>query len=172
MKSTRLFLFSLITLVLAFGSMAHAEQKIGIVRLQDALNMVEEGKQAKAAIEADMNSKKKQLDSMKTELKAMQDDMSKKASVLSDEAKKAKANEMQTKLLELQQKAVQYEQELKQKENDSVQKILSSLKVLVTDIAKRDGYSMVYENSADVILFSTGINDITPDVIKAYNAKR
>src|SRR3989338_5524009 len=106
MKLTSLFLLSITTLILAFRSLAHAEQKIAIVRLQDALNMVEEGKQAKAAIEADMNAKKKQLDSMKSELKAMQDDMAKKASVLSDEAKKTKAGEMQGKLLELQQKAI------------------------------------------------------------------
>ena len=95
-----------------------------------------------------------------------------KTLVIVESPTKAKAGEMQTKLLELQQKAVQYEQELKQKENTSVQKILSALKVLVMDIAKKEGYAMVYENSSDVIIYSSGINDLTPDVIKAYNAKR
>jgi len=46
---------------------ARAEQKIGYVDLQRALNEVEEGKTAKALLQKDFAEKQKQLDSKKVE---------------------------------------------------------------------------------------------------------
>lgn len=159
--------------LLGFGLVSHAraEEKVAFVNLQRAINEVEEGKRAKASIQADMDAKKKQLDSMKAGLKKMRDDLEKQKTVLSKEAMEAKAGEIQTKFMELQQKAIQYDQELKQKESASVQKILEALKVQVVALAKQKNYTIVYENSADVILYSAKGSDITGELIQAYNKK-
>ncbi|OGQ08012.1 MAG: hypothetical protein A3G32_07625 [Deltaproteobacteria bacterium RIFCSPLOWO2_12_FULL_40_28] len=149
-----------------------ATGKVALVNLQKALNDVEEGKRAKAAIEADMNTKKKQLDSMKTELKTIRDAIEKDKMVLSKEALQTKTNEIQNKFLELQKKAMEYEQELKQKETASVQKILLALKQQVVSLAKQQGYSMVYENSSETVLYSSDAVDITLELIKAYNSRK
>lgn len=155
--------------MLAVSGQAEAQQKVAVVSLQQALNQTEEGKKSMAAIQADMQLKKKQLDDMKTELKSMRDEIEKQKMVLSKEALDAKAGAIQTKFLELQRKAVEYEQALRQKETDSVGKILKSLRTVVIELAKREKYDIVYENSADVILYSANAVDITAEVIKAYN---
>lgn len=170
MKNFRILLSVAAFFVLSFNIVAHAEDKVALVSLQKALNGVEEGKKAMATIKADFDAKQKQLETMKAELKKTRDDLEKQKSVLSQEALKAKADEMQGKFMELQQKAMQYEKELKDKENASVSKILASLKSIVGTVAKSKGYTMVYENSADVVLYSANAVDITADVIAAYNS--
>lgn len=147
-----------------------AEAKIATVSLQRALNEVEEGKRAKAAIQADMDVKKKQLESMKTDLKKMRDDLEKQKAVLAKDALETKANEMQAKFMDLQQKAVQYEEELKKKESESVQKILLSLRTMVQDMSKQGQYTLVFENSSDSILYAQGVPDLTDELIRKYNA--
>ena len=170
----RIFLFILfVTVVSCTGAKipsALAEEKIALVNLQQALNEVDEGKKAKATIQADMDLKKKELETLKTNLTNLKNDLDKQQSVLSKDAIAAKTNEMQTKFASLQQKAMQYDQELKSKEEASVKSILDALKVKVAEIAKQKGYTLVFENSADVVLYSNGV-DMTSDLIAAYNKK-
>lgn len=150
-------------------SIGFAVEKVAIVDLQKALNEVDEGKKAKAAIQADMDAKKKQLDVMKEEIKKMREDLEKQKAVLAKAALETRANAIQTKFLEFQQKAMQYDQELKQKEVASIQKILDALKLKVVAMAKEKQYTIVYENSADIVLYSSTATDITGDLIQAYN---
>ncbi|EKD42217.1 MAG: hypothetical protein ACD_73C00262G0006 [uncultured bacterium] len=157
-----------VSLVCSHG--AKAEEKIGLVSLQSALNQVEEGKRAMAGIQSEVTAKKNELDGLKANLKKMRDDVEKQKLVLSQDALQQKMGEIQTKFMELQQKAMQYDQELKKKESDSVQKILQKMKDVVVVVAKQGGYDIVYENSADTVIYSSKGVDITPDVIKAYNA--
>lgn len=153
-------------------SMAAAQQKVGIVNLQKCLNLVEEGKKTMATLKAEADSKKNQLEALKAEIKRMKDEIDKQKMVLSQEALGAKTNEIQTKFLDLQQKAMQFDQELKAKEAQSVQKIIVSLKTVVADIAKKDHFDIVYENSADTILYTSQAVDLTDAVIKAFNARK
>ena len=168
MKKSKLVVLALGFSLLSF--VAQAEEKIGLVSLQSALNQVEEGKRAMSGIQGEVNAKKTELDNLKTNLKKMRDDVEKQKLVLSQEAMQQKMGEIQTKFMELQQKAMQYDQELKKKESDSVQKILQKLRDVVVVVAKQGGYDMVYENSASTVLYSSKGVDITPEVIKAYNA--
>ncbi len=167
-------LVSLMVVVLCGGLLisahARAEDKIALVSLQRALNEVEEGKRAMAGIQADAAAKKRELDTLKETLKKMRDDVEKQKMVLTQDALQQKSNEIQGKFMELQQKAMQYDQDLKKKEGESVQKILQRLKDVVVGIAKQGGYDMVYENSAETVLYSSKGVDITPSVISAFNS--
>lgn len=166
MKRILLFVCAMILCQTAF-----AEQKMAVVSLQRALNEVNEGKKAKATIQAEFNVKKKQLDSMKDEIQKMRDGIEAQKMVLSKEALEAKGLELQNKAMEWQKKLVQYEQELKQKESESVQKILLSLRDMVIAIAKEQKFDIVYENSSENVLYAASATDLTPDLIKKYNAK-
>lgn len=165
------FVISIFFFAFSYHLPAIGQEKIALVNLQRALNEVDEGKKAKAAIQADMKAKRKQLDSLKEGLKKMRDDLEKKRMVLSKEALDKKASEIQAKFLDLQQKAVKYDQELKQKESESVQKILTALKKMVVDVAKKKGFDIVYENSAETVIYTSKGVDITKDVITAYNKR-
>ncbi len=172
-KSFSVFSVFIILAVVFFAtplSQAQAQEKLATVSLQRALNEVEEGKKAKDALKADFDAKQKQIESMKTDLKKMKEDLDKQKSVWSADVVKQKTDELQSKFMDLQQKAGDYESELKKKESDSADKILAALKTMVIDLAKKDGYTLLFENSAEFILYSTKGVDITDELIKAYNA--
>lgn len=156
--------------VSAVAVKAHAEDKIGLVSLQRALNEVEEGKRIKAKLKADYEGKKKQIDALKGDLDKLSQDLEKQKMVLSQEALKVKTQELQSKFIDLQNKAATYEKDLKTQEAENAKRMILSLRNIVNDIAKQGGYSLVIENSAETVLFSSNATDLTPNVIAAYNS--
>lgn len=165
--------FTAILLALVLTSMlagqARADDKIALVSLQKALNEVNEGKKAKADLKKDYDTKKKQIDDLKSELEKMSQELEKEQMVLSKDALKLKTQDLQKKYLDLQNKAAIYERELKTAEAESANKILTSLKSLVSKISEHEGYTLVIENSAQTVLFSSKADDITTKLISAYN---
>lgn len=159
----------ILTLLLGVVAQANAQEKIALVSLQKALNDVNEGKKAKADLQKNYESKKKQIDSLKAELEKLSQDLEKEQMVLSKDALKTKTQDLQKKYLDLQNKAATYERELKTAEAESANKILTSLRSLVNKVSQQQGYTLVIENSAQTVLFATQAQDITPKIIEAYN---
>lgn len=163
-----LFLFVLF----GFTSPVHANEKIALVSLQKALLSVNEGKKIKGDLQAEYETKKKQIDTMKSELEKMRDEIEKQQSVLSQEALKQKSQDLQAKFMDLQNKAATYERELTTKEAENAKRMLLKLRDVVLEISKKEGYTLVLENSTDTVLFSQSGVDITENVITAYNNKK
>ena len=160
----------LITSIFGFQGVRAADLKIAVVDLQQALNDSAEGKKAMSALEADKSAKSKQLESMKTEITNMRNELEKQKDSLTKEVLQQKANDLINKSGELQKKASEFEQQLKKKEIEATRRIISGLRMVVSDVAKDKGLDLVLENSADIVLYAPSAVDITPDVIKAYNA--
>lgn len=156
---------------LSFEAQA-ADQKIALVSLQKALNMVDDGKKAQDALHKDYEMKKKQLDALKVDLEKMNTDLEGQKAVLSQDAMNAKRKDLQTKFLDLQTKAADYERDLRTKASDTTQKILLALRDIVVEMSKQQNYSLVIENSAETVLYSQDAVDITDQVIAAYNKKK
>jgi len=162
----------LVFISLSFSTQVFAEEKIALVSLQQALNMVDEGVKVKNSLKTEYETKKKKIDSMKTELETLSQDLDKQQMVLSQEALQTKRKTLQEKFIDLQNKAAIFEKELKTKEADSAKKILTSLRDIVINISKKEGYTLVIENSTETVLFSKSAEDITSKVIAAYNSKK
>lgn len=156
---------------LSFEAQA-ADQKIALVSLQKALNMVDDGKKAQDALHKDYEMKKKQLDALKVDLEKMNTDLEGQKAVLSQDAMNAKRKDLQTRFLDLQTKAADYERDLRTKASDTTQKILLALRDIVVEMSKQQNYSLVIENSAETVLYSQDAVDITDQVIAAYNKKK
>lgn len=173
MMNRKMIVATLFFLVL-FGltTSVHANEKIALVSLQKALNSVNEGKKIKTDLQAEYETKKKQIDAMKSELEKMSGEMEKQKTVLSQEAMNLKRQDLQTKFMDLQNKAATYERELTTKEAENAKRMLLKLREIVLDISKREGYTLVLENSTDTVLFSQSGVDITEKVITAYNSKK
>lgn len=168
------YLFSLLAVfsfITFFVPRVWAEDKIALVSLQRALNEVNEGKKAKSALELDYKAKQKEIESLKADLKKMKDEIDAGQGVWKPELKKQKTDELQAKFMTLQQKASDYETALKKQEAESADKILAALKTMVVDVAKKGSYTLLFENSAEFILYSAKGVDITDELIKEYNAR-
>lgn len=165
----KLFIFLTFIFVVFPSGMAQAEQRIAVVDLQRALNSVNEGKKAMSQIEAEANLKKKELEKMEKEMTDMLEKLKKDQMVLSKEAIQTQLQTLQTKQAEYQKKRGEVMQTLSEKEYASAKKIIENLKLVTAEIAKKKNYDIVFENSKDTVLYSANADDITDELIEAYN---
>ncbi len=171
MSKKVIVLFVVCALIAGFISrVSFAEEKIALVSLQRALNDVNEGKKAKEMLKSDFDAKKKKIDVMKADLEKMYAELDKQKSVLSQEALGAKIKDFQAKRDDLQSQGIAFEKEFRAKEMESTNKIMTALRTLVTGLAKKEGYTLLIENSAETVLFSANGTDITDKLIAAYNS--
>jgi outer membrane protein len=152
---------------------AHASDdiKIGIVDMQKALQSVDSGKKAKAQLESEFNSRKKDLDAEKASLEKAGQEFKKQSLVMSDEARAKKQGELQERYMKLQENFSRSQQEIQAKEQELTGPILARLRAVIGEIAKQKGYTMVLEKSENTVLYSQDRDDITQDVITTFNKK-
>ena len=158
-----------LALVLA-PALARAEQRIGYVDLQRALNEVDEGKAAKALLKKDFDEKQKQLDAKKTEFEKLQADFEKQAVVMSEQARKDKGQDLDRRARELQALFMNLQKDLSDRERDATRGIFDKMANIVREIAEADGFTMVLEKGAGIVYAPPSL-DLTNELIRKYNAR-
>jgi outer membrane protein len=161
-------LLAALALVLAAPA-ARAQNKIGFVNLQRALEEVEEGKAAKAALKKDFDEKQRQLDARRTDFEKLRADFEKQAPLMNEAARKDKAAEVEKKAGELQQVFVQWQKDLQQREAEVMRGMFDKLSVLVREIAEADGFTMVLGENA--VAYAQPSLDLTNELVRKYNAR-
>ena len=168
----RIIVLSLILLMATLG-IASAEEglKIGYVNMRKALNECKAGKAAKEKLEKSIKEKQVTLDDEKKKLESMQEDFEKKASLLSDKAKQEKQKEFQEKVQTYQKLLADAQKEINEKEADATKKIIEGLKDVISAIAKKESYTLVFEETEISVLYAKDGLDLTDKVIAQYNEK-
>jgi outer membrane protein len=164
-----LSMLALATSLLTIYPAAAEEAKFGVVDMQKALQSVEVGKKAKAQLEKDFNSKKKELQSEEGALKKMTEDFKKQSTVMSDEARAKKQAELQERYMKFQETTARSQMEIQQKERDLTQPIVGRMRGIIADLAKKKNYSMVFEKNENTVLYSLDKDDLTQEVISAFD---
>ncbi len=166
--------FALTASVGAFAKNAQADAsatvKIGYVDMNRALNEVNEGKAAKAKLEADGKAKKQKLEIMQKELQKMKEDLDKQSMILSKEALAEKQAKFQQKFIELQKTSVEFEKEFADKEMNFINPISEKLQTVIQKIGSSEGYTMIVPRA--MALYSLPGSDITDKVIATYNKSK
>lgn len=160
--------------VLTFStSVAFAQKKMSVAYLdmQSAILQTEEGKAAKGKIEKEAEDKRKGLVSQQNELKKLDEELQAQSAILSEDAKASKQRDFQTKLQNFRTAQMNFEQEVRGKEMQETQKIYQKLIQVVNDIAKKKNIDLVFERGAGALIYAASADDITKDVVTAYNAK-
>ena len=154
------------SLFLSTGALA--EDKVGVVDLQRALNEVEEGATAKAALKKEFDEKQKQLDTRQNELKKLKDELDAQSTMMTNEKKQEKVADLQKKLLEVQQLYYSLQQDLSKREGEVTGQIFQKMGVILATMGAEQGYSAILEKSA-VPFFKPSL-DVTNELIRRYNA--
>lgn len=141
--------------------------KFGYVDLNRALNEVNEGKTAKAQLEADGKTKKQKLDILQNDLKKMKEDIDKQRLILSAEAVREKEMQFQQKFVEFQKMGVDFEKEFSEKEASYIKPISDKLQLVIKKIGDTEGYTMIVPR--EMALYSPSGTDLTDKVIESYN---
>lgn len=156
----------ILSFLMAFSVSAEV-QKFAYVDLQRALNEVDEGAQAKAALKAEFDQKQKFLDEKQTSLKTMKDDIEARGMMMKAEVKQEKLAELQKSLLEVQQTYYTMQQELTQKESAATGKIFQKMGVLLQAMGEEQGFTAILEKSS--VLYAKNHLDLTNELIRKYN---
>ena len=167
MSSRRLMVAMAALIPLTFSAAAHAQTKIGYVNFQKALGELEEAKAARARLEGIKEQKQKDLDKAQDALKKDKDTFDKQASTMTEQARNQKAEDLQKRFIDLQQNFEKGRAELAQKENEEFQPIVNKMRGIITTIAQKEGFTMVFD--AGGIAYAPDSLDLTSQLVRTYN---
>jgi outer membrane protein len=142
--------------------------KIGYVDLQRALNESTAGKEAKAELEAVVKKMQEEIDKKMAEREKLKTELEKQSLALSAEARRQKADHLEKLQKEIERMISDSNAEMQKRQRDKEVAIIKDLKVVIDDIGKTDGYTIILP--AEAILYSSEGTDLTGTVIERYNA--
>lgn len=170
MKKSLILLFAA---MLAFSASAFAQKtvKLGHINSSDLMQIMPGKDSAQAAFEAEVKI-------LEGELKAMQDELEKK---LADyQSRKDQMTELirttkEQELNDLSQRIQIYQQnaqkKLQEKEAELLQPIIDRAKQAISDVAKENGYTYIFDTSAGAVLYQQDSDDILNLVKKKLGLK-
>ena len=170
MKKSLILLFAA---MLAFSASAFAQKtvKLGHINSSDLMQIMPGKDSAQSAFEAEVKI-------LEGELKAMQDELEKK---LADyQSRKDQMTELirttkEQELNDLSQRIQIYQQnaqkKLQEKEAELLQPIIDRAKQAISDVAKENGYTYIFDTSAGAVLYPQDSDDILNLVKKKLGLK-
>ncbi|MGK5089623.1 OmpH family outer membrane protein [Bdellovibrionota bacterium FG-2] len=154
---------------LASAAVSAEDIKVGVVDMQKALQTVDTGKKARSELEKDFNAKKKELTTEEAAIKKMGEEFKKQSLVMNEEARMKKQAELQERIMKFQENTARSQTDIQRKEHELTQPIVTKLRTIIGDVAKQKGLAMVLEKNENMVLFSLDKDDLTTEVIAAYN---
>ena len=166
-------ILGLLAMVLSLGSLtAHAaEMKIGYIDMQKAIQATTAGKKAKKDLEDEFNKKKKDLDKREADIKKMGEDFEKRSMAMNEESRMKKQTEIQSEMRKYQELAAKSQLEIQKRERDLTQPIVTKLRTIIEDIAKKEDYTMILEKSEQSVMWAKKDFDLTDRVVQTYDKK-
>lgn len=167
----RRIVLSFIALVaLAAPGFALADLKIGYVDLQRALNEVQEGKAAKARLQARLEKSQAQLDKEKEALRVKQEELEKKRLAMDEATLRQRLEELDKEMMRYSNLAAQLQRELAEEERQVTQEIFGRMRKIIGEIAEKEGFDFVFEANESGILHAPAALDLTNELVRRYDA--
>lgn len=161
-----------VALLMALPLPALAQAKFGVVDMQQVILSVEEGKQARAALEKEIKAKEAELLKQKEELDKMNKDWKDQAALLSEDARLKKQQEFQEKFLSLRNAEMEFQANIKRKEQKATQQIAMKVAGVVDALARSKKLTGVFETNSAGLLYLDQPVDLTQDVITEYGKQK
>ncbi len=151
---------------------AAAGIKIASVDLQRALNDSEQGKAANEALNKTVLEKQKTISEMESKINSLQEQVKKQRHLFTEEGLKTKEEEIERLLRNYKRLVTDAQEELQKEEQRMIKSLMNRIHDVVKEIGKRDGYSIIFENSASRLLYTDENIDITNQVIETFNQSK
>ncbi len=155
--------------LLAAPAFAASTLKIGVVDLQTALNQTQDGIKAKESLKQKHQARQDQIDARQKELKELADKI--KSPVVAKDAKATMQRDFEKKQAELRVFVTQAMAEEEADNKKASEPILKGLVKVAEKLAQDQGVTLLLEKSAGgVLMAEEPVVDLTPQVVKSYNA--
>lgn len=170
MKKTILMFFAV---MIALGSTAYAQKtiKLGHINSSELMQIMPGKDSAQTAFQAEVERLDKDLRAMQEELQTKYNDYQERQAQMTDLIRKTKEQE----ITDLNQRINTYRQNaeelLQAKEKELLQPIIDRAKQAITDVAKENGYTYIFDTSAGTLLYQPESDDIMALVKKKLGLK-
>ncbi|MBP5327249.1 MAG: OmpH family outer membrane protein [Bacteroidales bacterium] len=170
MKKSLILLFAA---VIAFGASAMAQKtiKLGHINSSELMQIMPGKDSAQAAFEAEVKILEGELTAMQEELQKKYTDYQERKSQMTElirSTKEQELNDLNQRITVYQQNA---QQKLQEKEKELLQPIIDRAKQAISDVAKENGYTYIFDSSAGTLLYQQDSDDIFSLVKKKLGLK-
>ena len=139
--------------------------------MQKAIQETAAGKKAKKDLEEEFNKKKKDLDKREADIKKMGEDFEKRSMAMNEESRVKKQTELRGEMQKYQELAAKSQMDIQKRERDLTQPIVTKLRSLIEEIAKKEDYTAVFEKSEQSVMWAKKELDLTERIVKDYDKK-
>ena len=163
----------LLVAMFAFGTAAFAQKtvKLGHINSADLMQIMPGKDSAQAAFEAEVKVLEGELKAMQEELQNKYTDYQERKAQLSELLRSTKEQEIRDLDQRIQTYQQSAQQRLQDKEKELLQPIIDRAKQAISDVAKENGYTYVFDTSAGALLYQQDSDDILPLVKKKVGLK-
>lgn len=166
----RTFLPLMVLAALALPGFAAAEMKLGYVDLQRALNEVQEGKAAKARLQARLEKSQQQLDKEQQALKARMEELDQKRLAMDEATVRQRREELDREMMRVSGLYTQLQRELAEEERKATQEIFDRMRRIISQIAEKEGFDFIFDMNEAGILHGPSSFDLTNELVRRYDA--
>ncbi|HVZ19113.1 MAG TPA: OmpH family outer membrane protein [Terriglobales bacterium] len=147
--------------------------KVGIINVQQAILLTNEGKRDLEALEKKFEPKRSELQGLSKEVEDLKKQLSTQGDKLNDEAKNKLAKDIDSKQKTLQRSLEDAQQDFQQQQGEIVNRIGGKLMDVIDKYAKSNGFSAILDvsNPQSPVLWAASNTDMTKDIADAYNAQ-
>ncbi|MBI4040389.1 MAG: OmpH family outer membrane protein [Deltaproteobacteria bacterium] len=160
--------FFIVFMFLGLGTLL-AQEKIGYVDVQEALQSVKVAERVRDEIKKEFSKREKDLKNKQQEVMKLEENYQKQEVALTEAKKKQLKEEFAKKFQELQQALAKNEQEMRELEQKKMAPILQNMSQVLEQISKEKGYQMVVAKNA--LLYASKDQDLTSLLIQSFNKK-
>ena len=161
----------IVAMCIAATSVFAADQKLGYIDMQRALNGSEAGKEAKEQLAAKVKKYQDEINVKQEELKKLKEELEKQGMLLSDSARASKERDYQNRLKDFQRYTKDAQDELQGKDEELTRKILEGMEKVIQEYGRQKGFTFIFVKN-ESMLFVDDKADLTEDVLKLFNANR
>jgi outer membrane protein len=156
--------------LVALPMTAAAQGKVAVVNLDEALANSQAGKAALSQLKTKFEAREKSLAQQGEELKKLQEDLQKKSVALSQDAMKSQVADFEGKAKKYMDERNKLQQEEQTSQQQILQPLLTRLQKVMTDFAKKGGYSVILE-ARSVPYFDAAL-DVTDAIRQEFDKSK
>ncbi|NMC50631.1 MAG: OmpH family outer membrane protein [Desulfovibrio sp.] len=156
--------------LVALPMTAAAQGKVAVVNLDEALANSQAGKAALSQLKTKFEAREKSLAQQGEELKKLQEDLQKKSVALSQDAMKSQVADFEGKAKKYMDERNKLQQEEQTSQQQILQPLLTRLQKVMTDFAKKGGYSVILE-ARSVPYFDSAL-DVTDAIRQEFDKSK
>ena len=169
-KTARILVIGLVGLLTAALGAHAADVRIGIIDTEQLLRDSKAAKDARGIFLMELETKRAQLNAKQGEVQARERSLAARAAGLPPAERKDEREALAQEVKELRRLKADLDEELKRRDRELTRELLTEIRRVVDDYAKKKKISVVLEKKS-VVAFDTAV-DITADVLEAYDVSK